>query len=184
MPATPRLLLPAGLPLPASQTPLLLPFHLVDGSAVRVRPCGRGSLLLEEDEPVAVGVTEYELPVARRLHLRLAGRRHPSRHHGAVEVLDVVDLDVDVEPRPLAGKLCLLPQLGVGNLILRDQGHEEPVDVERHLSWLLLASSKADRLVELGRLGEVIYVAGESGDAVYLHRVFSWWCRLTGSAAR
>jgi hypothetical protein len=95
----------------------------------------------------------------------------PSETTALVEVLNIVGLDVEEQPRSLRLELGLLSPLRVVLLVLGDEGDEEPVDVEGRAAWLLLASTEADGLVELGRPDEVLHVTGEPGDAVYLHGI-------------
>lgn len=107
--------------------------------------------------------SRHKLPAPGGPDTWLAYGLHALRKHGLVEVLNVIDLDVEEEAGSLGWKLGLLPQLGVILAISRDEGHEEPVHVERHAIRLILASPEADGHVELGCPGEVLYVTGDPG---------------------
>src|SRR5689334_3168262 len=103
-----------------------IPLSLVAGS------------LGEEGEAVAVRVGQEELPASGAILAGFGRRGESVREYGAVEVVDVVDLEV--ERRSWSGLAVVVGR----------EGDPEPVDVAGDLVVIALARPEAQVFVELG----------------------------------
>jgi DNA-binding transcriptional LysR family regulator len=83
----------------------------------------------EEGELVAIRVEQEELSASRAVLTRFAGRGEPVGEYGAVEVVDIVDLQVQRRSRS---------RLDAGRLLVGGEGQPEPVDVTGELIVIAL----------------------------------------------